>query len=114
MKGYVLDENVPGQLMFQPSLPIFSSCNAVGRSATDSELWGYARERELVIITKDADFSARILMSVPPPWIVHLRFGNLPRKAFHRLLSSMWPHIEALLPQHKMIAVYIDRIEAVH
>lgn len=40
------------------------------------------------------------------------RFGNLRRKDCHRLLSQMWPHVEALLPKYKMIAVYADRIEA--
>ena len=34
-------------------------------------------------------------------------------KDFHVLLARLWPHIEALLPEHKMVAVYEDRIEAV-
>jgi hypothetical protein len=38
--------------------------------------------------------------------------GNLRLHDYHRLLSQMWPHVEALLPKHKMIAVYADRIEA--
>ena len=52
------------------------------------------------------------MLSAPPPWIVHLRFGNLRRKEYHALLAKMWPHIEALLPTHKLICVYADRIEA--
>jgi predicted nuclease of predicted toxin-antitoxin system len=52
------------------------------------------------------------MISTPPPWIVHLRFGNLRRKDFHALLAKMWPRIEALLPAHKLICVYKDRIEA--
>lgn len=64
-------------------------------------------------MTKDADFSDRILVSDPPPWGVHLRFGNMRRRDFHLLLARLWPRIEALLPEHKMVAVYQDRIEAV-
>ena len=112
MKGFVLDENVPVRLTFQPGLPVVSSSSVLGKSADDSELWEYAKERGMVIVTKDADFSDRILISTPPPWIVHLRFGNLRRKDYHRLLSQMWPHVEGLLPKYKMIAVYADRIEA--
>lgn len=112
MKGFLLDENVPVRLTFRPSLPVVSSAQVLGKSADDLDLWEFAKERDFVIVTKDADFSDRILMSEPPPWIVHLRFGNRRRRDYHRLLEQMWPRIEALLPRHKMIAVYGDRIEA--
>ncbi len=113
MKGFLFDENVPARLTFAPSLPIVSSFRALRRSAADSELWNLAREQELVIVTKDADFADRILVSTPPPWIVHLRFGNLRRRDYHALLARWWPRIETLLPAHKLIAIYEDRIEAV-
>ena len=68
--------------------------------------------RTCVIVTKDADFSDRILVSTPPPWIVHLRFGNMRRQEFHRFLAALWPQVEALLPANKLVCVYADRIEA--
>jgi predicted nuclease of predicted toxin-antitoxin system len=52
------------------------------------------------------------MLAAPPPWIVHIRFGNLRRKDFHRLLAKMWPQIERLLPTYKLICVYRDRIES--
>ncbi len=113
MKGFVLDENVPARLTFEISLPVISSSHALRRGAGDGDLWAFAREKELVIITKDADFSDRILVSTPPPWIVHLRFGNLRRRNYQGFLAQAWPRIEALLPEHKMIAVYLNRIEAI-
>ena len=58
-------------------------------------------------------FSDRILVSQPPPWVVHLRIGNLRRADFHAFLARVWPQIEALLPAHKLVNVYLDRIEAV-
>lgn len=113
MKGFLFDENVPARLTFAQSLPIVSSFRVLRRSAADSELWNLAREQALVIVTKDADFADRILVSTPPPWIVHLRFGNLRRRDYHALLTRSWPRIEALLPEHKLIAIYEGRIEAV-
>ena len=98
-------------MKFLPSLPVVYS-DILGGSPSDTRLWNYARERELIIVTKDADFSDRIMLDLPPPWIVHLRFGNLRRKDYHALLAKMWPNIEALLPAHKLICVYHDRIEA--
>lgn len=37
--------------------PVVSSSRAIHRSAGDSELWEFAREQELAIVTKDADLS---------------------------------------------------------
>lgn len=111
MKGFLLDENMPGQLTFAPSLPVIHALN-LGEQLTDSELWHHAKSQELVIVTKDADFSDRILVSKPPPWIVHLRFGNMRRKEFHRFLEAQWHQVESLLPANKLVCVYADRIEA--
>jgi len=80
---------------------------------TDSEVWEFARRRELVIVSKDADFSDRIIVQRPPPWVVHLRFGNLRKNDFHALLSRVWPQVEILLKSHKLVNVYSDRLEGI-
>jgi len=67
----------------------------------------------LVIVSKGADFSDRIIIHSPPPWVVHLRFGNLRKKDFHALLARLWPQIETLLKFHKLVNVYADRIEGI-
>lgn len=112
MKGFILDENLPARLLFSPSLPIIP-LKTVGVSPTDSQLWDFARKEKLVIVSKDADFSDRIIAQSPPPWVVHLRFGNLRRKDFHELLKRVWPQIESLLKDHKLINVYADRLEGI-
>jgi predicted nuclease of predicted toxin-antitoxin system len=111
VNGYLLDENLPGALNFSPSLPV-SHALELGANPTDSDLWFHARSQHLVIVTKDADFSDRVLVSVPPPWVVHLRFGNMQRRDFHRFLATVWPQVESLLPENKLVCVYADRIEA--
>lgn len=112
MNGFLFDENIPGSITFTPGLRIIHS-TALGSSPSDTFLWAYARSNEYVIVTKDTDFSNRMMLSEPPPWVVHLRVGNMRKQAFHSLLSRMWPQIEALLPAHKLINVYSDRIEAI-
>ena len=67
----------------------------------------------MVIVSKDADFSDRIIIYSPPPWVVHLRFGNLRKKDFHALLARLWSQIENLLKFHKLVNVYADRIEGI-
>ena len=102
MKGFLLDENLPRRLAFALSLPV-THAKQLGSSPSDTELWEYARSNSLVIVTKDADFSDRILVSLPPPWVVHLRFGNMRRRDFHSFLASVWRDVEAHLPRHKSL-----------
>jgi predicted nuclease of predicted toxin-antitoxin system len=112
VKGFLFDENLPRRIRFTPSLPV-SHVAALGGSPQDAAVWEYARAGSLAIVSKDADFSDRILVSEQPPWVVHLRIGNLRRADFHAFLAQAWPQIEALLPAHKLVNVYPDRIEAV-
>ncbi len=112
MKGFLFDENLPTRLRFTPKLPVIPF-SKVGRNPGDSQIWEYARKYDLVIVSKDADFSDRIIISLPPPKVVHLRFGNLRKDAFHELLARVWPRVETLLKTHKLVNVYSDRIEGI-
>lgn len=113
MKGFFFDENLPSRLTFTPSHPLVAG-TGLGSSPTDTQVWEFARQGALVIVSKDADFSERIILSTPPPWVVHLRFGNLRRRDFHALLARVWPQVETLLKTHKLVNVYLDRVEGVH
>ena len=107
-----MDENLPTRIRFTPDLPVIHA-KVLGPQSTDTQVWEHARANDLVIITKDADFSLRMLGATPPPRVVHLRFGNMRRAEFHEFLACVWPQIEALCATHKLINVYLDRIEAV-
>ena len=112
LKGFLVDENVPSRLKIVSSYPLVH-CLDLGDSLADTHLWNHAADHELAIITKDVDFSNRIMLSGPPPWVVHLRMGNIRRQAFHDFLARIWPQIESLLPEHKLVNVYLERIEAI-
>jgi predicted nuclease of predicted toxin-antitoxin system len=112
MKGLLLDENLPARLLFSPSLPVVP-LSSIGANPTDSQIWEFARQHELVIVSKDADFSDRIIVQMPPPWVVHIRFGNLRKKEFHALLARLWPQIEMSLKTCKLVNVYSDRVEGI-
>ena len=111
LTGFLIDENLPRRLSFVPSLPFVHS-SVLGDSPTDSMIWDYARMNALVIVTKDADFFDRIMLSSPPPWVVHLKFGNMRRRDYQQLLAQNWTAIEGLLRTNKLISVYRDRIES--
>ncbi|WP_228724398.1 DUF5615 family PIN-like protein [Spirosoma sp. KUDC1026] len=68
----------------------------------------------MTIVTKDSDFSDRILLSVPPPKIIHIRIGNVSMRDFHALISSVWEDILTLSKEYKLVIVFKDRLEAVN
>lgn len=112
MKGFLFDEHLPARIHFAPSLPITHS-NSLGVSPTDTAIWNFAKEHDLAIVSKDTDFSDRIIVSSPPPRVIHLKFGNMRKRRFQALLGRVWPRVEELIRSHKLINVYQDRIEAV-
>ena len=112
MKGFLFDQNLPARMTFKPALPVIAT-TALGPNPTDSEVWEHAKQKRLVIVSKDTDFSDRIIVNTPPPWVVHLRFGNLRRLDYHALLARVWPQIETLLQSHKLVNVYADRVEGI-
>ena len=111
MRGFLFDENLPKVPSLRSNWPITHACE-LGARPTDSQLWLYARDNDLAIVTKDADFSQRIVLSAPPPRVVHLRVGNMRRRDFDAWLLSCWPRIESLVPINKLVSAYTDRIEA--
>lgn len=96
MKAFLLDENIPQNVTFAAALTVMHARD-LGASVSDTAIWQHAGSHGLVIVSKDADFSHRMRIATPPPWVVHLRFGNLRRREFHTLPARLWPRIEALL-----------------
>lgn len=60
--------------------------------ATDSEIWAFATERSLVILSKSDDF--RILANQQrriPPQLVWVRLGNCRKQALLNAFASILP-----------------------
>ncbi|MBE9004758.1 DUF5615 family PIN-like protein [Fortiea sp. LEGE XX443] len=110
MNGFLFDENLPSKIQFTPSLPIIHA-SVLGKSPSDTEIWQYGKDQNLVIVTKDADFSDRLMLDTSPPKVIHLRFGNMRKREFHEFLARIWPQIEALIINHKLINVYREQME---
>ncbi len=80
----------------------------------DSEIWNYAKKYNLTIITKDSDFSKRIIINEPPPRIIHIRFGNLKMKDFHEKLTKIWQDVYEYSKINKLVTVFNNRLEAIN
>ncbi len=75
----LLDQNLSRFLVGSLSEPFPGSAHvtALGLdTATDREVWQFAREHDYVLVSKDADFTDLAFVHGPPPKVVWLRIGN--------------------------------------
>lgn len=63
-------------------------------TASDAEIWDYAREHGYVIASKDSDFRQLAFLHGPPPKVVWLRVGNVSTA---RVLEVIRDHLDDLL-----------------
>lgn len=81
---------------------------------SDSEVWQLARENGMTIISKDADFSNRIIVSEPPPKVIHIKTGNMRLGEFRDFAEKLWPEIQQMSERFKLVNVFNDRIEGIN
>lgn len=112
MTKYLIDANLPSKIKVWQT-DEFQFVNAINDEWSDEEIWEYAGTHQLTIVTKDADFSHRIIVSSPPPKIIHLKIGNMKLKDFASFINNFWSDIEKVSRTHKLVNVFDDRIEAV-
>jgi len=61
--------------------------------AKDKEIWEYAKQHNLLIITNDEDFLNLSAINGFPPKIILLKIGNQSRKITEQLLINKKPQI---------------------
>ena len=112
MAKYLIDENLPYYFSLWDNGDFVHVRDLIGIK-TDNEIWEIAKERHLVIVSKDSDFSNKIMFRSPPPKVVHIRYGNVRIQKLHELLDKNWGQIEKEIKDHKLVNVFIDRIESI-
>ncbi len=112
MHEFIIDANLPYLFKLwntEKCIHVFD----LNDSMTDKEIWNYAKKNNLSIITKDTDFSTKVLFTDPPPRVIHLRIGDMRMKHLHDFLTKNWTEIKSISRSHKLTNVYIDRIEGI-
>ncbi|MCL5029054.1 MAG: DUF5615 family PIN-like protein [Bacteroidetes bacterium] len=112
MKKFLIDVNLPYYFSLWNSEE-FIHQKDINDEWTDEQIWNYARDNNLTIITKDSDFSHRIILNNPPPKVIHIRFGNVRMNKFLSIISSQWEKILETNEKFKLINVFEDRIEGI-
>lgn len=107
---YLIDVNLPKYFSFFHSSD-FEFVIDINAKWPDRDIWDYARERGLVIVTKDSDFYHRCLLESSPAKVVHLKLGNLLLKDLHKFFQNNWLQIVEHLTEARMIIATCDGIE---
>jgi predicted nuclease of predicted toxin-antitoxin system len=96
----LFDQNLPHRFvtaladLFPNSEHVKSAGLAV---ATDRQVWDYARQRGLAIMSKDADFHQMSFLYGAPPKTVWLRCGNCSTADLERIIREHTDEIAAFL-----------------
>ena len=112
MVKYLIDVNLPSRFSVWSSEEYEHVIN-IDDELKDSEIWEYAKVKNLTIVTKDTDFSDLVMLNNPPPRVIHIKFGNMKMKEFHQLISQIWSDVCSLSDEHKLIRVYANRLEGI-
>lgn len=110
---YLIDVNLPYYFKLWNS-DEFIHQNDIDPKATDNFIWEYAKTNNLTIVTKDSDFSSRMLISDPPPKVIHIKFGNLKMAKFFDSIHKNWNDIIIMSSKNKIVNVYKDNIEGIN
>lgn len=92
----LFDENLAARLVgllrteFPESLHV---TDAIGRAATDEQIWEFARASGLVIVSKDEDFQRFSVWRGFPPKVIWIQLGNCSTEDVALLLRSAQPLI---------------------
>ena len=112
MARYLIDVNLPRRF----SLWLQYDCvyvTDIDPSWTDTDIWRHAATETRTIVSKDADFSERVLLSNDGPSVIHVKVGNVRMRDLHVLLFRAWPEATKLAASSRLVTIYRDRIEAI-
>ena len=112
MAKYRIDANLPYHFKIWNNAD-FIHVKDLNDCWDDETIWKYALSNNLTILTKDADFSLKVLYKGAPPKVVHFKIGNVRIRDLYYLVSTIWTDIELLLLDNNLINVFTDRIEAI-
>ncbi len=87
----LFDQNISRQLVKELD-DLFPASNHVYllglHTASDEEVWNYARNNDFTIVTQDSDFNERSLVYDYPPKVIWLRTGNTTTANIKYLLKE--------------------------
>ena len=109
---YLVDVNLPKYFShFNNEHFIFVA--DINPSFSDNQIWDYALQHGLVILTKDVDFYHKSLLASQKPKIVHFKLGNQKLSDLHIYFDKHWIDLERHIQRYHLIIAHTDGLEIV-
>ncbi len=109
---FLVDVNLPNRFSYFNN-DSFEFVIEIDRYMPDTDIWKYAIDNQLVILTKDTDFYHRALMSNKRPKVIHFKLGNHSLKQLHDYFSINWSALLSAIQNHDLIVAYSDSFECI-
>ncbi len=108
----LLDENLSRRIVpfLQAAFPGSTQIALLGlESASDSEIWQYAKDNGYVIVSRDSDFQERSLVAGHPPQVIWLKIPNRSKTVVLNILLEHQVEIELALIEQNLACVELSR-----
>jgi predicted nuclease of predicted toxin-antitoxin system len=107
---FLVDANLPRNLTWFNSSS-FSFAHDWGDGFPDREIWNYALENDMIILTRDSDYFYWMIQAKIAPKVVYFKLQQQGRKELEEYLSFHWEQICSLIKIHRMVIATIDSLD---
>ena len=108
----LLDENLSRRIVpfLQAAFPGSTQIALLGlETASDSEIWQYAKDNNYVIVSRDSDFQERSLVAGHPPQVIWLKIPNRSKTVVLNILLEHQAEIEQALMEQNLACVELSQ-----
>ena len=110
--SFLVDVNLPKYFSFFNN-DNFIFVSDINLQMSDTEIWNYALEKNLVILTKDVDFYNRFLVSEITPKVIFFQLGNYSLKQLYDYFNTNWSNLKTEINSSKLIIAKETHIESI-
>ena len=105
------DENLSPRLPTRLAAAFPDSLHVSGaglQGHSDTELWDYARQRGLTLVSKDNDFRQMSFLHGAPPKVIWLHVGNAPTRDIEALMLAQLNRIESFFKDDESALLIVE------
>ena len=110
---FLVDVNLPKRFSYFNAADFIHVADIDPRM-TDREIWNYALNNHLILLSKDADFYDLFLTTDIHPKVIYFRFGNLTLNGMHQYFQKFWLTIIGYLDSASFIIAQEDKVFVLH
>jgi len=80
----------------------------------DDDIWNYALDNNLVILTKDVDFYFKFISEKNTPKIIYFQLGNITLNDLHKYFTKYWDYLIYLLDNNSFIIALKNDVKVIN